>query len=76
MVWSMQDKAVPELVSLHKQFSPSGFTVIGLSIDDSTTSDYIEPYVKENHIPYPIGISADDKARTRRRGTARLPCRP
>lgn len=50
---------IPDLIKIHKQFSPQGFSVIGLSVDQGGPSA-VEQLVKKKAINYPV-LMADAK---------------
>jgi peroxiredoxin len=57
--------AMPVLEHLHKKFSPTGFRVIGMSVDDSSSIDDIQPLIKKLGVTYTITTSKDFNAATR-----------
>ncbi|MFN2442263.1 MAG: TlpA family protein disulfide reductase [Thermoanaerobaculia bacterium] len=50
---------IPELVKLHAEWAPQGFTVLGASIDGRATLDEVEPMVRNFKINYPVVIDSD-----------------
>lgn len=50
---------IPDLIKIHKQFSPQGFSVIGLSVDQGGPAA-VEQLVKKKAINYPV-LMADAK---------------
>jgi len=51
--------AMPTLQHLYKQYSPSGFRVVGMSVDDATTVGDIRPLLKHMGITYTVTSSKD-----------------
>lgn len=49
---------MPALQKLHGQFSPQGFTVLGISIDDEGRKK-VEAFIKKHQIAYPILLDAE-----------------
>lgn len=50
---------IPDLIKIHNQFSPQGFSVIGLSVDQGGPAA-VEQLVKKKAINYPV-LMADAK---------------
>lgn len=46
---------IPDLIRLQEKYGPKGFTVVGLSEDDS--AEPVKPFVKDNKINYPVLVS-------------------
>ena len=42
----------PELVNLHQRYSPQGFEVVGISLDERQSA--VPPFVERYRIPYPV----------------------
>lgn len=53
---------VPTMVSLNQEFSNDKFTVVSVPVDDMTTMANVKPFVKDNGITYPVGMSMDENA--------------
>ena len=51
-------KSMPALQKLHGQFSPQGFTVLGISIDEEGTKK-VEAFIKKHQVAYPILLDAE-----------------
>ena len=51
--------AMPTLQHLYKQYSPGGFRVVGMSVDDASTVGDIRPLIKQMGITYTITTSND-----------------
>lgn len=49
---------IPQLQALHNKFAPSGFKVIGISVDESGTPA-VAQFVATNKITYPVEIDAE-----------------
>jgi cytochrome c biogenesis protein CcmG/thiol:disulfide interchange protein DsbE len=49
--------ATPTLQGLHRTFGSRGLTVVGLSVDDSSTVAQVPSFVKQYHITYTISAS-------------------
>jgi thiol-disulfide isomerase/thioredoxin len=43
---------IPDLITLQEKYGPQGFTVVGVSQDDSM--EIVLPFIKENKINYPV----------------------
>lgn len=52
---------IPALVKLHEEFSPLGFTVIGVSIDPPNSEKQIRFFTKNMEVNYPIWLDPDDR---------------
>ena len=50
---------VPGLISLQKKYGPSGFAVVGISVDE-TGAAAVKPFLKEFAVNYPVAL-ADEK---------------
>ena len=55
--------AMPTLQHLYKQFGPSGFRVVGMSVDDASTVGDIRPVLKQLGVTYTITSSKDYNAK-------------
>jgi peroxiredoxin len=51
--------AIPELEMIHKEFSPRGLTVIGVSTDGPRSFSKVRPFVARQSITYPIALDED-----------------
>ena len=51
---------IPHLQSLHNQYAPRNFAVIGVSVDDSGVEP-VREFVAEQKMTYPIAIDAEAK---------------
>jgi len=51
--------AMPTLESLYKKFSPGGFRVVGMSVDDANSVGDIRPLIKQLGITYTITTTPD-----------------
>src|SRR5438132_9712515 len=49
---------IPELQALHEKYAQRGFTVIGVSVDNTGVND-VKEFVAENKMTYPIVLDAD-----------------
>ncbi len=51
--------ATPTLQSLHKQFSPQGLAVVGMSMDDSRSVSQVKPFMKAFGMTYAVTTAPD-----------------
>ena len=51
---------IPELEKMHAKYSPRGFEVVGVSVDESG-AEAVKPFVKEQNIGYPIVLDPPGK---------------
>ncbi len=58
--------SMPGLVSLHQTFHRRGFTVVGVSMDQSDTQAQVKPFVNARHLTYPIALSVAANARAQK----------
>ena len=49
---------IPHLIALQKRFSPRGFRVVGLSVDQGGM-DLVRPFVEQAGINYPVFIAPE-----------------
>lgn len=58
---------VPMLVEAEKTWSAKGITFIAVSLDDKKTLRYVDPFVQDFHVRFPVwvGATADDLDRLR-----------
>lgn len=49
---------IPELIALHDELSPHGFTVVGISIDPEG-ADLVGPFSEDLGITYPLPLDTD-----------------
>ncbi len=56
--------ATPTLRGLQQRFHSRGFSVVGMSMDQADTVAQVRPFVKANHLTYPVtvGIAANARA--------------
>lgn len=52
---------IPDLIKLQEKYGPQGFTVIGLSNDDSMET--VRPFLKANGINYPVMMASPELMR-------------
>ncbi|MEO7716049.1 MAG: TlpA disulfide reductase family protein [Capsulimonas sp.] len=51
--------ATPMMQSLHKQFHAKGLKVIGISVDDSSTTNQVKPFMKSFGVTYTMSASPE-----------------
>lgn len=51
---------IPELQALHDRYSPKGFEVIGVSVDESG-AESVKAFVDEQKMTYPVALDAEGK---------------
>ena len=51
--------AIPELEAIHKEYSPRGLTLIGVSTDGPRNFSKVRPFVARQGITYPIALDED-----------------
>ena len=51
---------IPELEKMHKEYSPRGLRIVGVSLDDSG-ADAVKQFVKDQKMTYMIAIDPDGK---------------
>ncbi|HLJ72980.1 MAG TPA: TlpA disulfide reductase family protein [Thermoanaerobaculia bacterium] len=54
---------IPELQALQQKYAGRGFTVVGVSVDDTGVSG-VQQFIKENKVTYPIAVDADGRVAT------------
>ena len=51
--------AIPELEAIHKEYTPRGLTLIGVSTDGPRNFSKVRPFVARQGITYPIALDED-----------------
>jgi peroxiredoxin/YHS domain-containing protein len=51
-------KSIPELSALHRKWADKGFSVLGISIDESKDAKKVGKFAAEKKVPYPVAIDA------------------
>jgi peroxiredoxin len=64
-------RSLPELQELHERWSPGGFTVLGVSVDQQAAAN-VQKFVAARNLTYPIAIDAK-QAVAQRYGVRALP---
>jgi peroxiredoxin len=64
---------IPTLVELQNEYSPEGFQVIGVSLDDYASTEEISDYAREMNVNYPIVIGNTSSFEKRYGGVFFLP---
>ena len=57
-------QVTPILQSLHQKYGGKGLQVIGLSVDDSGSSNQVKPFQKANKLTYTLAVSPEANAKT------------
>jgi len=57
--------AMPEIEAIHREFSPKGLTVVGISIDGPRNHAKVRPFVARLGLTYPIVVDADGSLQQR-----------
>jgi peroxiredoxin/YHS domain-containing protein len=52
-------KSMPELQALHEKYAAQGFTVLGVSIDESQAVERVRRFISSKKITYPIALDSE-----------------
>ena len=56
-------QVTPILEALHRKYGSKGLVVIGLSVDDSGSSNQVKPFQKANKLTYTLAVSPEANAK-------------